>query len=84
MKLYVKHPGHRARAATRDEVLEAAAGYHGSDLIGKPVLDSPSRTRETLLAMLAGYQHEVFGCIMLTQRHRVIEVVQLLDRKSVV
>jgi DNA repair protein RadC len=40
-------------------------------------LPSPSRTRDYLRMLLAGRKAEVFGCVYLDNRHRVIETAEL-------
>lgn len=40
-------------------------------------LTSPDATREYLRARLRGYPHEVFACLFLDNRHRIIEVEEL-------
>jgi DNA repair protein RadC len=42
-------------------------------------LTSPDDTQRYLRLRLAGYQNEVFGCVFLSNRHRVIEVVELFQ-----
>jgi DNA repair protein RadC len=42
-------------------------------------LTSPEDTRRYLRLRLAGYQNEVFGCVFLSNRHRVIEVAELFQ-----
>ena len=42
-------------------------------------LTSPDDTRRYLRLRLAGYQNEVFGCVFLSNRHRVIEVADLFQ-----
>ncbi len=44
---------------------------------GKPALTSPARTREFLRLKLGALEHEVFCVLFLTQRHRLIEYVEL-------
>ncbi len=43
------------------------------------VLDSPESTRSYLRLQLAEYKNEVFGCVFLDQRHRIIEVTELFQ-----
>ncbi len=43
------------------------------------VLDSTEETRRYLRIRLAEYKNEVFGCIFLNTRHRIIEVTELFQ-----
>ncbi len=43
------------------------------------VLDSPMKTRNYLRIRLAEYKNEVFGCLFLDNRHRIIEVTELFQ-----
>lgn len=43
------------------------------------VLDSTEETRRYLRIRLAEYKNEVFGCIFLNNRHRIIEVAELFQ-----
>jgi len=40
-------------------------------------LSSPDQTRDYLLMRLKGYEHEVFACLFLDNRHRVISFVEM-------
>lgn len=64
----------RATAAREREdsvIREAAAILYGRICQGD-VLSSPEATRQFLQLRLAGLEHEVFGVLLLTNRHRVI------------
>ncbi len=43
------------------------------------VLASPDETRAYLRLRLADYRNEVFGCLFLDNRHRIIEVAELFQ-----
>ena len=43
------------------------------------VLDSPEKTRSYLRLRLAERKNEVFGCLFLDNRHRIIEVFELFQ-----
>ena len=40
-------------------------------------LTSPEETQSFLRLRLAGFKHEVFGCVFLTNRHHIIKVAEL-------
>lgn len=44
---------------------------------GSPVLSAPANTREFLRAHLGSLEHEVFAMLILDNRHRLIEYVEL-------
>jgi DNA repair protein RadC len=52
--------------------LELGKRYLESSLKREQVLSSPKDTRNYLKARLRAYQHEVFACLFLDNRHRVI------------
>ncbi len=52
--------------------LELGKRYLESSLKREPALSSPKDTRNYLKARLRAYQHEVFACLFLDNRHRVI------------
>ncbi|MBI5041046.1 MAG: DNA repair protein RadC [Gammaproteobacteria bacterium] len=53
--------------------LELGRRYLLADLQRGDVLANPDTTRRFLQARLRGYPHEVFACLFLDNRHRVIE-----------
>jgi DNA repair protein RadC len=58
-------------------VLELARRHLGETLARGEVLSDPATTRRYLAARLRDYPHEVFGCLFLDNRHRVIEFEEL-------
>jgi DNA repair protein RadC len=76
------------REATHDQVLTGAANALARRFrVGSPVLKDPSAAREFLLIHLATLPYEVFGCLYLNGRHRLLGREQLfrgtLDTASV-
>ena len=67
--------------------LELGRRYLLADLQRGDALANPDTTRRFLQARLRGYPHEVFACLFLDNRHRVIEYEALfrgtLDGASV-
>jgi DNA repair protein RadC len=57
--------------------LEMARRHLGEGLRRGSVLASPRDTREFLALRLRDYPHEVFACLFLDNRHRVIEYEEL-------
>ncbi|MGE0115015.1 MAG: DNA repair protein RadC [Steroidobacteraceae bacterium] len=85
--LYVRE-GTSYREASFGDVMSRAQGlmaqrYH----IGSPALTSPSHTRDYLRVHIGCLEYEVFGCLYLDNRHRVLAIETLfrgtLDGASV-
>jgi DNA repair protein RadC len=74
--LYVKTGGCFAQAPD-SLVVESALMILAKRISKGSLLDSPRATREFLITRLADLQHEVFGVIWLSTRHRVISVVEV-------
>ena len=52
--------------------IELGKRYLQENLGGKDVLTSPNDTKDFLVAQLRAYQHEVFACLFLDNRHQII------------
>ena len=52
--------------------IELGKRYLQENLGEKDVLSSPNDTKNFLLAQLRAYQHEVFACLFLDNRHQII------------
>ena len=52
--------------------IELGKRYLQENLVGKDVLTSPNDTKDFLVAQLRAYQHEVFACLFLDNRHQII------------
>ncbi|BAU49613.1 DNA repair protein RadC [Sulfurifustis variabilis] len=74
--LYVRKRGRRYRPAEEREVLAAAAELLGARVIGE-ALNSPRDCAEFLRARFARREHEVFSCLYLDNRHRVLAFEEL-------
>ena len=61
-----------AKYAQLQAVLEMARRHLGEDLKRKHALTSPDDTRRYLQSLMRDFEHEVFGCLMLDNKHRVI------------
>ncbi len=66
-----------AKYALLQSVLEMANRYVMEDLEKSCALTSVSKTRAYLTQKLRGYEHEVFSCLFLDNRHRVIVFEEL-------
>jgi DNA repair protein RadC len=66
-----------AKYAQLQAVMEMARRQLRESLKRLDALTSPDRTRDYLQARLGGYPHEVFACLFLDNRHRVIEYEEL-------
>jgi DNA repair protein RadC len=60
-------------------VLEMARRHLYETLQRGDALGSPADTRRFLLARLRDYPHEVFACLFLDNRHRVIEFAEMFS-----
>ncbi|MCG6941889.1 MAG: DNA repair protein RadC [Thiohalocapsa sp.] len=58
-------------------VLELSQRYLHAEIAGRDVLTSPEATRNYLKNRLRRYPHEVFACLFLDNRHRVIKYKEL-------
>ncbi|MEA3278467.1 MAG: DNA repair protein RadC [Pseudomonadota bacterium] len=67
----------RAKYAQLQAVLEMSRRYLREDMGSRDVLTSPEATRAYLKSRLYGYPHEVFACLFLDNRHRVIQYEEL-------
>jgi DNA repair protein RadC len=74
--LYVRDTSRRYRPAEAREILDTAANILAPRVIGQ-VLNSPRDTTEFLRAKLARLEHEIFGCLFLDNRHRVLAFEEL-------
>ena len=66
-----------AKYAQLQAVLEMAHRCLGEELARGDALSSPEQTRNYLRLRLQGYPYEVFGCLFLDNRHRVIAYEEL-------
>lgn len=66
-----------AKYAQLQAVLEMAKRHLGEELKRENALTSPADTKQYLQCMMRDYAHEVFGCLMLDNKHRVITFREL-------
>lgn len=66
-----------ARFAELQAAIEISRRQLAETLRSGPSLASPRATREYLIARLRDLEHEVFCCLYLDNRHRLIEIEQL-------
>jgi DNA repair protein RadC len=69
----------RAKYALLQAVLEMARRHLRETLSRSDILNSPDQTRAYLQARLSDYPYEVFACLFLDNRHRVIEYEELFQ-----
>lgn len=74
--LYVRDGSRRYRLAEEHEILSRAADLLSNRVIGQS-LTSSRETRDYLRTRLAGLEYEVFGCLFLDNRHRVLAFEEL-------
>ena len=66
-----------AKCTQLQAILEMARRYLGAQIERGDVLSHADATRDYLCAHLRAYRQEVFGCLFLDQRHRVIAFDEL-------
>lgn len=66
-----------ARVALLQAALELARRHYDAELRARPLLGSPEETRRYLIALLRDRPYEVFCCLHLDTRHRLIRCVEL-------
>jgi len=66
-----------AKYAQLQAVLEMARRHFVETLQQDDVLTSPEATRAYLSAQLRGYSYEVFACLFLDNKHRIIKLEEL-------
>ncbi len=66
-----------AKYAELQAALELCRRYLGAKLSRSGVLSNPKETRTFLVGSLRGYPYEVFACLFLDNRHRVISFEEL-------
>ncbi len=66
-----------AKYAQLQAVLEMARRHLGEQLKRETSLTSPQDTKNYLQSIMRDYQQEVFGCLMLDNKHRVITFREL-------
>jgi DNA repair protein RadC len=67
----------RAKFAQLQAVVEMSRRYLLEEAKDRDLLTSPDAARDYLKSRLAGYPHEVFACLFLDNRHRLIEYEEL-------
>ncbi len=59
--------------------IELGKRYIAADLEQMDVLSNPNATRDYLLHQLRAYQHEVFACLFLNNRHHIISFDKMFN-----
>jgi len=67
----------KAKYAQLKAVLEMSRRYLREELVDRDLLSSPEATRNYLKSRLHGYPHEVFACLLLDNRNRMIHYQEL-------
>jgi DNA repair protein RadC len=75
--LFHRSPDGTYVPATSREILEAARAVLARRIRRGTALSSPTTTREFLAVRLGDREHEVFCCLFVDARHRLIELVEL-------
>lgn len=66
-----------ARPVTADELIGIAIELIAARFTRGALLNCPAESQAYLISQLAGLEHEVFACLFLDNRHRVIEFRKL-------
>jgi len=66
-----------ARPVTADELISTARELIAARFTRGTMLSSPAESKDYLISQLVGLEHEVFACLFLDNRHRVIEFRKL-------
>ena len=69
----------RAKYAQLQAVLEMSRRYLGEEIKDRDLLTSPEATRAYLKAQLHHHAREIFACLFLDNRHRVIRYEELFQ-----
>jgi DNA repair protein RadC len=70
--LFIRDGDSYREASAQDVIQRASALIAQRFRAGAPVIDSPARTREFLQHQVGSLDHEVFGILLLDNRHRLI------------
>lgn len=63
--------------ATDADIVKLAISIIQGDLEHRDAFTSPDMTKDFLTLKLKGYEHEVFACMFLDSRHRLISFVEM-------
>jgi DNA repair protein RadC len=75
--LFIHGADGAAQPATTEQILAAARAALAHRVRRGASLESPQKVREYLTVRLGHLDYEIFGVILVDQRHRVIEYVEL-------
>jgi DNA repair protein RadC len=75
--LYVREASGYREACAQDVINCAQNLIARRYRAGTPVMDAPARTRQYLKLHLGGLDYEVFGCLFLDNRHRLIVAMDI-------
>jgi DNA repair protein RadC len=76
LPLFVREAGRRYRPATVDEIRGASGALGYRAIIGASVRN-PREMREAIAARFMGVDYEVFGVVLLDNRHRIIGIEEV-------
>nr|WP_027079925.1 DNA repair protein RadC [Luteimonas mephitis] len=76
-RLYIRSSTRRYKAASPDEVLEAARTVVGQRMSRGASFSDPKTAKDFFRDKLSGLQREVFAAAFLDSRHRLIEYAEL-------
>ncbi len=76
-QLFIQGADGASRPASSEQILSAARQVLAHRMRRGATLNSPHKVREYLTMRLGHLDYEIFALILLDQRHRVIEYVEL-------
>ncbi len=74
---YIREAGGNYREADSEELIYAVRLALAKKIRKGPVMNSPSLVRDYLITKIGALEHELFGVLLLTNRHALIEDVEL-------
>jgi DNA repair protein RadC len=74
---YIREVAAGYAAVPDSDVIESALKILAKRVSRGPVVDSPQVVKDFLVLRLADLQHEIFGVLLLTTRHELIDFVEL-------
>ncbi len=77
-RLMIKSPDGRYTVATKNDILQAHAVIAAETMLPRATaLESPRQTQSFLISSYSMYDHELFGMVLLDNRHRILRTVEL-------
>ena len=75
--LFVMDDGGEYRPASKNEIFTAAKRLSSSNLRRGKIIKSSVEAGEAVQHKMVGYEHEIFACLFLDSRHRLLEFAEI-------